>query len=94
MSQLSVTVERDHTVASNVDAFSVRPHQSSTDLPLKTPSSGAEPDTTRPLRKRIAIVIAALTGVNFFSSLSSGLLTVGLPLIASDTALPEHLQLW
>jgi hypothetical protein len=43
---------------------------------------------------RIFAVIAVLTGVQFLSSLSNGFLTVGLPRIASDLSLPEHLLLW
>ena len=43
---------------------------------------------------RSIIVIAALTGINFLSSMSSGLLTVGLPRMAADVKLPAHLLLW
>ena len=43
---------------------------------------------------RIFAIIAVLTGVQFLSSLSNGFLTVGLPRIASDLSLPEHLLLW
>ena len=43
---------------------------------------------------RSIIVIAALTGVNFLSSMSTGLLTVGLPRMAVDVKLPANLLLW
>jgi hypothetical protein len=43
---------------------------------------------------RSIIVIAALTGINFLSSMSTGLLTVGLPRMAVDVKLPAHLLLW
>jgi len=43
---------------------------------------------------RIFAIIAVLTGVQFLSSLSNGFLTVGLPRMASDLSLPEHLLLW
>jgi hypothetical protein len=43
---------------------------------------------------RSIIVIAALTGVSFLSSMSTGLLTVGLPRIAVDVKLPANLLLW
>jgi hypothetical protein len=35
-----------------------------------------------------------LTGVNFLSSLCNGFITIGLPRMASDLSLPEHLLLW
>jgi hypothetical protein len=43
---------------------------------------------------RSIIVIAALTGINFLSSMSTGLLTVGLPRMAVDVKLPANLLLW
>ena len=43
---------------------------------------------------RIFAIIAVLTGVQFLSSLSNGFLTVGLPRMASDLSLPDHLLLW
>lgn len=43
---------------------------------------------------RSIIVIVALTGVNFLSSMSTGLLTVGLPRMAVDVKLPANLLLW
>jgi hypothetical protein len=43
---------------------------------------------------RIVVIIAVLTGVNFLSSLSNGFITIGLPRIASELSLPEHLMLW
>jgi hypothetical protein len=43
---------------------------------------------------RIIVIIAALTGVNFLCSLSNGFITIGLPKIASDLSLPQHLMLW
>lgn len=47
-----------------------------------------------PANGRTVVMIATLTGVNFLSSLSTGLLTVGLPQMASDVGLPAHLLLW
>jgi hypothetical protein len=43
---------------------------------------------------RSIIVIAALTGVSFLGSMSTGLLTVGLPRMAVDVKLPANLLLW
>jgi hypothetical protein len=45
-------------------------------------------------RGRSIIVIAVLTGINFLSSMSTGLLTVGLPRMAVDVKLPANLLLW
>jgi hypothetical protein len=43
---------------------------------------------------RIVVIIIVLTGVNFLSSLCNGFITIGLPRIASDLSLSEHLILW
>jgi hypothetical protein len=53
-----------------------------------------ESEATSLSKGRTIIVIAALAGVNFLSSLTNGLLTVGLPRIANDIGLAEHLLLW
>ena len=45
-------------------------------------------------RGSIVLIIIVLTGVSFLGSLSNGFLTVGLPRIASDLSLSEHLILW
>lgn len=45
-------------------------------------------------RSRTVLVIATLTGVTFANSMSTGLLTVGLPRIAADLSLSEDLLLW
>ena len=43
---------------------------------------------------RSVIVIVALTSINFLSSMSTGLLTVGLPHMAVEVNLPARLLLW
>jgi hypothetical protein len=43
---------------------------------------------------RIIVIIIVLTGVNFLGSLCNGFITIGLPRIASDLSLSEHLILW
>jgi MFS family permease len=45
-------------------------------------------------RTRSWIVIIQLTGINFISSLSSGLLTIGLPTMASNLELSDDLLVW
>ncbi|EAS32112.3 MFS transporter [Coccidioides immitis RS] len=43
---------------------------------------------------RSVLIIASLAGTNLSSSMSHGLITVGIPYIASDLRLPDHLLLW
>lgn len=45
-------------------------------------------------RARASIIIATVAGVTFLSALGSGLLTVGLPRIATDLNLANNLLLW
>lgn len=45
-------------------------------------------------RGHTIFVIANLTGIAFASSMSTGLLTVGLPRIATDLTLSQNLLLW
>lgn len=45
-------------------------------------------------RARSTIIILGLTGVTFLSCVSNGLLVVGLPEIAFDLELPDHLLFW
>ncbi|KAB8247329.1 hypothetical protein BDV35DRAFT_392102 [Aspergillus flavus] len=44
-------------------------------------------------RTRAVILITTLTGITFVGSMSTGLLTIGLPWIATDLGLPENLLL-
>lgn len=49
----------------------------------------------RPLSKfQLAMTILQPSLVNFFGSFSSGIITVGLPIIASSISLPRSLYLW
>ncbi|EXJ86773.1 hypothetical protein A1O3_03727 [Capronia epimyces CBS 606.96] len=45
-------------------------------------------------RTRSWIVIVQLSGINFISSLSGGLLTIGLPIMASNLGLSDNLRVW
>lgn len=45
-------------------------------------------------RGRTVFVIATLTGITFASSMSTGILTIGLPRIAADMQLADNLLLW
>lgn len=45
-------------------------------------------------RGSAVILITTLTGITFVGSMSTGLLTIGLPWIAADLDLPNNLLLW
>lgn len=45
-------------------------------------------------RWRSFFIFVNLTGITVTSSVATGLLTVGIPRIAKDLALPDHLLLW
>ena len=45
-------------------------------------------------RARSALLVGTVTGISFLNTLGSGLLTVGLPRIATDLHLQENLLLW
>lgn len=45
-------------------------------------------------KQRTIIAIATLSAVSFLSSLSTGLLTIGLPRMAVDIGLPDYLIAW
>ena len=45
-------------------------------------------------RLRTVMIVFSLTGVTFTSSLSTGLVTIGIPRIADDLHLADHLILW
>ncbi|EPS36792.1 hypothetical protein H072_9687 [Dactylellina haptotyla CBS 200.50] len=45
-------------------------------------------------RRRAILVIGILSGTNFLSSMSTGFLTVGLPRMAVEVGVPDHLLLW
>jgi MFS family permease len=67
---------------------------------LKSPNvlddaSGALSMEGRPLSKlQLAMTIVQPSLVNFFGSFTSGIITVGLPIIASSTSLQRSLYLW
>ncbi|CAG8397601.1 unnamed protein product [Penicillium salamii] len=64
--------------------------------------SGKRPQSDDPYEARVVnlsrssavILITTLSGITFVGSMSSGLLTVGLPTIAKDLNLPSNLLLW
>lgn len=53
-----------------------------------------EPPTPKLATSRAWIVITQLCGINFISSFSNGLLTIGLPEISRDLMIPSQLSLW
>ena len=72
-----------------VEAIAQRPSYSPTRLPL-----AIDPEGGSLKLGRIIIIIIALTGVNFLSSLCNGFITIGLPRMASDLSLTDNLILY
>lgn len=61
---------------------------------LGSPENVEDVANTGLSRARAVILITTLTGITFVGSMSSGLLTIGLPWIAADLSLPDNLLLW
>lgn len=61
-----------------------------------SPPPGAVVVTTRPEQSLwvAALIMATLSGLTFTSSMTTGLLTIGLPNMAVDLALTDALLLW
>jgi MFS family permease len=55
--------------------------------------SGSSPSSILP-KGRSIIVIAQLSGINFLTSFTNGIVTVGLPVLAADIALKDNLMVW
>ena len=61
----------------------------------RMPVAAVETETPLPVKAaRANLIIFQLTVVNFLTSLTTGLIVVGLPQIAADIKLAEHLYLW
>lgn len=60
----------------------------------ETDRNSSEDEEVNLSRTRASILITTLTGLTFVGSMSSGLLTIGLPWIAADLKLPDSLLLW
>lgn len=43
---------------------------------------------------RLVLIVCGLVGISFSNSMSNGLMVVGVPYIASDLHIPNHLLLW
>ncbi|KAK5989466.1 MFS-type transporter 1 [Cladobotryum mycophilum] len=80
------------TPSSPVDSGSVIPVNDSPELTDLTDDEPLKPSGLSLLQT--CVVIFGLSGVAFCNSMTAGLLTVGLPVIAEDLDLPEHLLLW
>ncbi|KAK5128445.1 hypothetical protein LTR85_003113 [Meristemomyces frigidus] len=83
----------DHFASTSYAAPSPKP-------PVLLTDAAASPSTIRPsqdhapYKRRAWMVITQLAGINFITSFSGGLLTVGLPTMAADLALQESLLVW
>lgn len=102
MSQLLAAIEHEAPkVTSNIPLVTL-PDRSQRTTPRTSTEAHAVPGNVSLLdpephylpKGRTIIVIATLAGVTLVSSLSTGLLTVGIPRMALDVNLPEHLLLW
>jgi hypothetical protein len=70
-------------------------------LPLATDAASTEHEHTLAIprdnglsKRRSAVVIGSIAGVNFLNTLGSGILTVALPRVAGDLELSRELLLW
>lgn len=70
------------------------PSQSSLSREYGSTENVTDDQRTNLSRIRAVILITTLTGITFVGSMSTGLLTIGLPSIAADLGLPENLLLW
>ncbi|KAK7427034.1 hypothetical protein QQZ08_006461 [Neonectria magnoliae] len=62
--------------------------------PEATPQHTATPEPIAPSKTRSAALMATLACISFLNTFNSGTLTVALPAIAAELALPENLLLW
>ena len=60
----------------------------------QSPEGASHGDPPHPTTRRIVVVIVTLTAITATSSMSTGLVTIGIPRIAHDLQLPESLILW
>ncbi|KAH8819328.1 major facilitator superfamily domain-containing protein [Xylogone sp. PMI_703] len=101
MSQVSVEVQlqtfEEHHAPSSIishSALATPPNIPNKEYSVAETLRDAESQINSRPTKQIVIAVAALAGVNLLSSLSTGLLTVGLPTIALDVDLSQKLLLW
>jgi hypothetical protein len=57
-------------------------------------AGSVHPPTSELSKGWTILVITTLTGMTLASSISTGLLTIGLPIMATDLELPENLLFW
>lgn len=58
------------------------------------PEGATQGDTPHPTTMRTVVIILTLTAITATSSMSIGLVTIGIPHIAQDLLLPESLIRW
>jgi len=98
MSQISTIIRSDtlshNDVISLSDTHDVLTRRDSIPTNEQFVLESAEAPTVVLSKARTVFVIATLTGITFTSSMSTGILNIGLPRIAMDLILPENLLLW
>jgi hypothetical protein len=102
MSHLLVSIESE-AASDNIALVTLPRETSSPRLSLNLPNEARgrpdnapsfAPKASNLFKGRIIITIAALAGVSFLSSFSTGLLTIGLPGMGADIDLTEDLLVW
>lgn len=91
------TRDQDGTAKSKTASLLEGPAQEQEPLSLAGPASSIHDHkgSSKTLPKgRSLIVIAQLAGINFITSFSNGVITIGVPAIAADLDLAHNLYLW
>ncbi len=68
--------------------------QATSELILGAPEQSGGSSVEVHSKRRAAIIITTVAGVNFLTAMGSGILTVALPTIAKDLGLSTELLLW
>lgn len=81
-----------HESATSPPSLSGSVRYTATQLSLE--NATVDPPVPEQSMGQTVLLIATLTGITFASSISTGLLTIGLPRIAIDLQLADNLLLW
>jgi hypothetical protein len=76
----------------NYGTVSSSPPESIPENDVDMPKYSHDNDELSPLHT--FVVILSLAGITFSASVSTGLLTLGLPTIANDLQIPDNLMIW
>jgi MFS family permease len=93
MATEAITTELDDMDRQGLKLQAVPPPAAQDDALAQPPTDGNALQTVKS-KKRAWIIITQLAGINFITSFSTGLLTVGLPAMAADLELDPGLLVW